>query len=122
MKASELRIGNYLQTIDGFTFQWESENFDDNLRFKGDVEIVEDSIIPIPLIEEWLLRFGFEKNDFYEEELSYNFNDVIPYSSYYPNIKLIVNADWESGIKLEFVHQLQNLYFALTGEELKIKE
>lgn len=29
---------------------------------------------------------------------------------------------YEPFIKIKFVHQLQNLYFALTGEELTIKE
>jgi hypothetical protein len=30
--------------------------------------------------------------------------------------------DWIGGnTKVEFVHQLQNLFFALTGEELEVK-
>jgi hypothetical protein len=74
---------------------------------------------PIPLTEEWLLRFGFEKND--------NNQFILMEGS----VDIVFNKDlngWTcDGINFsinmtEHVHQLQNLYFALTGEELKLKE
>lgn len=70
---------------------------------------------PIPLTEEWLLKFGFEK---YED---------IPWTYIKGPIK--INAGnhftifvFDRSINQDCIpkiHQLQNLYFALTGEELK---
>lgn len=77
-------------------------------------------INPIKLTEKWLLDFGFKKEDdcdWYNKsvgkrkELSYNTKTkcfVIGFKSYY--------SDNFSTIK--YVHELQNLYFALTNKEL----
>ena len=85
---------------------------------------------PIPLTEEWLVKFGFEK-----EPLSYSKNidlfgggKKISVSGDYlyiidsekqTTIPTDIITIWNKDVKKEFyVHQLQNLYFALTGEEL----
>jgi len=77
---------------------------------------------PIPLTEEWLLKLGFIKSPLndtdFETEYLYQLN----------NPMIILNE--ERGFffvdacnkQLEYVHQLQNLYFALTGEELGLKK
>lgn len=68
---------------------------------------------PLPLTEEWLLKFGFEKRDV--EFPSYTKQGIqINY----------IDGKWleyARRIEVKTVHQLQNLYFALTGEELSIK-
>jgi hypothetical protein len=70
---------------------------------------------PVPLTEEWLIKFGFVFDGFrYQQEINNNLwvlvkNNV--YGWYSPHIEI------SNGI--QNVHQLQNLYFALTGEELK---
>ena len=68
---------------------------------------------PIQLTEEWLVKFGFIKRTptgyyFDMGRMSINLPDFE-----YKNIRI--------DVKLKYVHQLQNLYFALTGEELTIK-
>lgn len=65
----------------------------------------------ITLTEEWLLRFGFEKNG--EPKLNGWWLKGIC-------IEIIDGKFFERryGISLKHVHQLQNLYYALTGEEL----
>lgn len=71
---------------------------------------------PIPLTEEWLLRFGFEK-----DRSGYRLDDInsLSFSENY----IVCWHDKVLGIKqIEYVHQLQNLYFTLTGEELTIKD
>jgi len=134
MKASDLRIGNFVYDIDYYQIEVRALNlggvFDDNGTW-FDVDFCE----PIPLTEEWLLKFGFEFLDLY-------FNEGIPVKDYGINItkcntveKLSV-SNWDMNISIgdyysgedyvldrdiKHVHQLQNLYFALTGEELKIK-
>ena len=97
---------------------------------------------PITLTPEWLERCGFKKErytdgEFYwiKDETDYSsspYNSQIPWKCYRMRV---FKEDWyfelhenKSGYKPAiqkkclFVHQLQNLYFALTGEELTIKE
>ena len=125
MKAKQFRIGNYYNhngevkeiTVNMLSNLFESE---DRAWFE-----------PIPLTEEWLLKFGFEykKNNYTHnyrrvdlEGLYLDYWVVIRHdpASWYKlahDIGKIIAAD-----KIWYVHQLQNLYFALTGEELTIKE
>ena len=87
----------------------ESENtvYDDYDYFEG-----------IPLTEDWLKRFGFKESGLYwldshDELLSYSFKK---------NTIAIGRMGIYFENKIHYVHQLQNLYFALTGEELKSLE
>ena len=103
MKASELRIGNSIMQDGDFVFVtwWRLELMEKNkLEYK-----------PIPLTEEWLFKFGFEK----AYETCYQYKDFIL------NDKFIM-MDIDITIQLKYVHQLQNLYHSLTGEELTIKD
>ena len=117
MKANELRIGNLfvdkktktIINIIGLTEQYITFSG----HFKNDWQAK-----PIPLTEEWLLKFGFDKHfeDFEKKivgfYLTYNFNDGISLNGKYMDEPIYIDG--------EYVHQLQNLYFALTGEELTI--
>ena len=111
MKANELRIGNYilLQGVTKPTQVWIIDTTEQSTRTKAS---------PIPLTEEWLLKFGFEKTEWD------NFNSyrlIIGNNDY--AIVLYSDGNCEVGdiitCKIEYVHQLQNLHFALTGMELK---
>lgn len=67
----------------------------------------------IPLTVDWLLKFGFKqdsdlKNSLVKNGIWFNRNNM---ECTYLSQKLI---------KIEYVHQLQNLYLDLTGEELTI--
>lgn len=79
---------------------------------------------PIPLTEEWLLRFGFVK-EFNADENSDSFYLKDCDDSFY----IDYDNSWYIGATsygylkgTHYVHQLQNLYFALTGEELTLKQ
>ena len=115
MRVEELRIGNY--------FQWSEfasmgigvdvctkENIFNYLQLKE----------PIPLTEEWLLKFGFEKpaSSWCGDKFHLTTWDRYPDCwcvALNKNNAILVD-------KLKHVHQLQNLYHALCQEELKIKE
>ena len=117
MEASELRIGNSIMQDDDFVFVtwWRLELMENNkIEYK-----------PIPLTEEWLVKLGFTRH-----HADYS-NNVI----YIKNVPDNTEFEWGvypnelgSGIQiqnrkiLKYVHQLQNLYHALTGEELTIKD
>lgn len=66
---------------------------------------------PIPLTESELIKLGFKNYDceFTKSGFDiYGFNDNTRFE--------FANHDFP--IKIDFVHELQNLYFALTGQEL----
>ena len=80
------------------------------------------NIKPIPLTEEWLFKFGFqidelERDEYYIYEADHL---VCLYKGINGGYQRTIN-DYDDGIELNNVHQLQNLCFALTGEELKQK-
>jgi hypothetical protein len=128
MKANELRIGNWVEgrsdsKKDFLTFQVYKETF-------FDIESTYGEFKPIPLTEEWLVKFGFKKFkggislDNEEFTLTYTHKNTDK------TILLEVNGEDEWGKHqytcivlnhIKYVHQLQNLYFTLTGEELTFK-
>lgn len=82
---------------------------------------------PVPLTEEWLLRLGFYLNDRGHEKQYGPPHDWSPCYIYWDKLSGFCfqfenyQLNYED-IKVEYVHQLQNLYFSLTGKELEIKE
>jgi len=74
-----------------------------------------DEFEPIPLTEEWLLKMGFVK---YKSDVRFYQNSSL-------KIKVHKNGyqfRWsESLVYVKYVHQLQNLYHALTNNELTTK-
>lgn len=121
MKASELRIGStYLSTKFGVPVTLELADFDE-LYHRCDGAEIDDSVIeslikPIPLTEEWLVKFGFET-----DHICW-FKDGITIGDYKDGFFYIPAGMSFAKRKnpIESVHQLQNLVFALTGEELNV--
>jgi hypothetical protein len=143
MKATELRIGNWVNNIHtGNPYQINIEKMIRLLQhFKKDVIYFE----PIPLTEEWLVNFGFEKSvcfDYgerinYQYEFFFNIGDDIERVFHYDDdeqkeveVAFATRELWpkEDDAQsrtwitkdIKHVHQLQNLYFALTNRELEI--
>lgn len=122
IQTKELRIGNNIEfdgeiiTVIGISKNKITYNPSKVLKY----EINAKHFDPIPLTEEILLKFGLKKIDdnlwqykngyligFYTKRWfigKYNFDDMV---------EMITSFD--------YAHQLQNLYFALTREELILK-
>lgn len=131
MKNTEVRIGNYVhyQINDKFDErkQWNEVTRIDPIDF----ECFDKYYLPIELTEEWLFKFGFVKTECttnwhrnnnikaYQYTLEYFF---IFYGTYSKKFGIGLSNIWD-GMDLEIssVHQLQNLYFALTEKELEVK-
>ena len=83
----------------------------------------EENLIGVPLTEEWLLKFGFELRDGKYYKGKYLIEDGI--SQYFNNgysFRITIdNQNSTHASSVKYVHQLQNLYFALTGQELELK-
>jgi len=125
MKANELRIGNYVKYSD-FASAKKSEivmvDISDLILLKNMVEGC--FYDPIPLTPEILVKAGFEEtynsrfrvkfDHITHGEIGYTFSDIENY--YGKGFRY-----YDHHIDIKYVHQLQNLYFALTGEELPIE-
>ena len=123
IKPQELIIGNYVEyriqdELDDRKEWWELSIIDST-----DLQILEsgidDDYRAIPLTEEILLKFGFFKKLGNYELENFRFHISQPM-----NFDGFVFCEGYSVItdKIQFVHQLQNLFFALTGEELTFKK
>lgn len=114
MKANELRIGNYynqfgnIHQATGTTISELEKAPKDQLWCK-----------PIPLTEDWLLKFGFKLNKLGNMYRYSNYpKRVISFKKFQGKWYLYMTHN----PKCDYVHQLQNLYFALTGEELTLSQ
>lgn len=125
MTANELRIGNfysqygYVHQADWGTIKELSKGAKNQLWCKA-----------IPITEEWLLKFGFDFEELGEdptpEEENYR-SAIKGYGSKSFEIEFNKNEGYfilafiiGEVINYQYVHQLQNLYFLLTGKELEL--
>ena len=114
MEAKELRIGNNLYN-DGVVVTIDARSIFDIWDDKG-----LKNYKPIPLTEEWLLKFGFEKKQGGLESVYFILAGkcLLEYNLTHKFADIVRKVNLDLFIELEYVHSLQNLYFALTGEEL----
>jgi len=118
IKPRDLRIGNSiyrqfsrddkeLSTITGYDF-WHSEKLNETNH------LVEwQSLSPIPITEEWLVKLGFVNNELGRLWLYKGQWYLCPEDAPTENQCI--------PIKIEYVHQVQNWHYLLTGEELTLK-
>lgn len=124
MKPTELRIGNYVKQYDKIVKL--VGIIDDGVYFDEDINGMQGELWgykdfnPIPLTEDWLKRFRFEKVkyiDCYNWTFLFTEFDTFGVWQNKDKNKFYYNVHYRQ-INLKYVHQLQNLYFALTGKEL----
>lgn len=123
IKVKDLRIGNLIEYNypDGGwgTHPVSIEDFED---------IEKECFRSIPLTEEWLVKLGFKKwqdrlcieawakgHPSQRFDIDFKDGNIIMNSRYQEHSDCLVMGH------IQHVHSLQNLYFALTGEELAVK-
>ena len=152
IKEQELRIGNHviyksiqmvMQNKNGDWENYEEPHQLHTIQVNADhlknMETNASHYQPIPLTEEWLLKFGFKESihnwfglkyftecEEHVEEMKIEYNIVSNRLAIYDAIEEtdmvnILSYPIYTAKKIQYVHQLQNLYFALTGEELTSK-
>lgn len=132
MKTNELRLGNlviYRNQIVKTTglhygmFECGCPD-DNNWMCTGRIS----EVYPIELTEEVLLKIGFEKHD--ESMNIYAFENERAVVVYVPNRKLLRIEGVENDVlvdrnirlnNIKYLHELQNAYYLLTGQELEVK-
>ena len=110
LKNNELRIGNLV---------YPDMSYPESITVC--VKDFEDTshLNPIPLTEEWLLRAGFEKLTSIEKGFKSNSYTYVRGFSFIVHLNNgLLSINFWQGNEKKFVHQLQNLFFSLTGEEL----
>jgi hypothetical protein len=140
MKAEELRIGNYVYE-NGTARKIYSLDVGGETAYRiNDIPIVkktgltldgEQVFKPIPITEEWLLMIGFKLTSFSKTTHKYYLldidNDPDTYSPFFyskdgTDVELLTAAEEANITTCKYLHELQNLYYALTGYELKLKQ
>lgn len=117
VNANELRLGNYVDfqygeiiTVDGI------DTIDVFNKQIGDIPL--HSIYPIPLTEEILLKCGAIRENRHCDMQVYRIGKIeigaIERADFY--LKSCIDID----VPINHLHTFQNIYFALTGEELQI--
>ena len=128
MKATELRVNNLVLT--GGNEQYVVSIDIDDPQDPRINDCQEIAYQPIPLTEEWLVKFGFEPNEMERfgigdgsKEIRIGGENSVLIICVKSKWCAVMDDDFEScNIKFpDNVHQLQNLYHALTGEELTTK-
>ena len=131
MKAEELRKGNWVSDGRRVGFVITTNKKTCTIKMPvSTLKMAVEEVEPIPITEEWLLDFGFEKIIFDSDETGYGENYVLQINK---KTKIVFEDDMSFGIescmldtnwldldfdKLRGVHELQNLYFVLTRKEL----
>jgi hypothetical protein len=146
MNANELMLGNYVEfenqlhqiigiTDDEINLSRKSDSGKNHITYWVGIY----SVKPIPLTEKWLLDFEFF-NKGNEIVNQYEENTNVFCFGEDNKVKIKFNKEWYGDVKenalfhicfyqfddficcLKYVHQLQNLYFSLTGINLQFLE
>jgi len=133
VNARELRIGNFVNVLHPITKEWQYcpikamsiKNIEDN----PDHELIKNNFAPIELSPEILDKCGFVKRRdgeyLYSIDLDKHISIVMSKDTFFP--MLLQDAEFSGGElsvfccnEIQYLHQLQNLVHALTGEELTV--
>jgi hypothetical protein len=118
IKPTELRIGNLILQPNGEVCKVTYNN----IRYLI-ISITPTGYKPIPITEDWLLKLGYEiKIKKVRRDNKIHIVNFMNMYIYEGKIKLWLSEYFFSGLyktkSIQYVHELQNLHFALTGEEL----
>jgi len=111
MTANELRIGNLVYSNSHETEKvFKISAIDDRgyVEFSGGGICEIDQLEPIPIADEWAVKFGYE-------------NMTEMWMDFIDNCFFRIDIGYYDFIKLN-VPQAQNLYYCLIGEELTLNE
>lgn len=111
MNAKELRIGNWVV----------GESDPKKRPTTATLEVIEYSHLfeGIPLTEDWLLKFGFDKIGFDGDD-GYIKDGIFLRQN--DGFGVVVHDDTFPDIDIYYVHQLQNFFHVINGQELELQD
>jgi hypothetical protein len=126
IKAIDVRIGNYA-IYEGKIYKLSAASILDLSRNEG------KEFEAIPITEDWLLKFGFtniDQTNIYVKSMHKIGGEKLKSIAVYIDEEnyTVAIVDYYAGVEktdllhldYEYVHQLQNLYYALTGLDLSV--
>lgn len=121
IKANELRIGNLVSVENKPYIITSGDIYNLDCYYKRYIKFYE----PIPLTEKLFENFEAKRDDL--EIDSYVLSSLTCDYRFFKSTLIDGDIYWTcekvlGDTSIEYVHQLQNLYFALTGEELKLND
>lgn len=142
MKTNELRIGNWVYVPSFKYYNDEEDGFgkvksinQDSIDVYPFKKLRYDKIEPIELTEEVLLKIGFKKDKYdwwgyfpdRENKISILMTDnytIIEYANLFHCPEDVTEVNYGSTLEFPrriYLHQLQNVYYCLTNEELEVE-
>jgi hypothetical protein len=132
MGTNELRINNYVLFSEDSTVFIVNEVNESGLSVANEDEVTWIEIQefePIPLTEEWMVKFGMELYDGFSSTRVLRLNrnpldtSILTYNVVEGLLRFSNGHNKGSDLipYVKYVHQFQNLYFAITGKDLLIK-
>ena len=137
LESKELRLGNIVQYNNTECFVYDicspqprkgryNNEFLLTLSLNGLIDCLIDEIEPVELTEKWLIKFGFK----YNKQIGWTKDGlcldgpVVHFSFDLFRNESLTNYHLLDFVEIprlvEYVHELQNLYFALTNVELPL--
>jgi hypothetical protein len=118
VKSGELRVGNWVQDEHNhiqYVYRiWQNGvELSDDATGSGDLDYEDKELFGIPLSIEMLKKNGYKNTEGWADDL---------YSIKHYTVMARFNKFQINGIRydVKYVHQLQNIHFILTGEELQV--
>lgn len=138
IKASELRLGNLAQDQDGNLLQVIGLTFDPESPIKEksiSFYVLDRSKFPlkngwnaeyIPINQEWAVKFGFVLTADYGDQKHYEHPSLRNFSIVFDHEEIALHHIYSDSYvcvfyddeRFRFIHQLQNFFFSIVGEEL----
>ncbi|MFC6998825.1 hypothetical protein [Rufibacter roseus] len=110
MQASELRLGNVIYE-GGVPVLLDAEKLISIIQGEG------AHYTPVPLTKDWLTGANYN-----ELEHEYSFPELSQWALDPDYKEIVFNGGYiATSAPVEYVHQLQNFYFVMTGEELPLQ-
>lgn len=127
MNVEDLRIGNYV--IDSFNDVQKKVDVNDiAIAYKYQyLKLLSIPYEPIKLTEDWLEKFGFSDKEYKRGYIGIDNKQELSFVLQKPEFM----GEWQTFyafelpqsrfVEIEFVHQLQNLFYSIEGEDLVLR-
>lgn len=136
MKANDLRIGNWVKVNDPIfgvnTYKVATIRDNGIITLNDNISCLVGNIEPIELTGDILINIGFKKgyNEIYSKTIKDDFNEYnVSYQNISDNKYSFVAYGYKNGElkrkmildNIQYLHELQNVFFTFTNQELEIK-
>jgi len=125
MNSKDLRIGNLVRVRNGRIVEVDITYLKHLALWEIEKYTPDPPIEPIPLTGELLIKLGFKKfNNKYHIGFNWGAYSVYEVGDIYDHWYFFHEFDKTKRItsSIKYLHQLQNIYFALTGAEFEFKK